>query len=542
MRLLMATLPSLGPVMVLVGLSLGCGEGGSDRAPAWPGSQPEVAGGAALPPSSPIGGGWAPVEPLQPMAAAPPAPTGTANPGSAGAPAPVVPSIARPQGWQETSHARGAKPDYARLFADDRVHRIDVEMSPEAQQMMEADLEKLLGDAAGMNGSMGGFPPPGSDMNTPPRDPTDLIGGEPIYVPVTIRYDGAVWTQVGMRYKGNSSLASAWRNGVRKLGFRLDFDRYELEHPETTDQRFFGFAKMTFSSGFQDPSLIRDKLAADILTSQSLVTARCAFYRVYVDVGGGPVYWGLYTMIEDPSDQMIEAQFADKSGNLYKPDGPGADWTSFQMEAFEKKSNEVTSDYSDVMAAISALHAARTDAQVWRDGLEAKFNVSAFLKIVAFSRATGHWDGYGIMAHNYYLYGDPTDEGRLLWISWDHNLSLRAGRARGGMSVMMDEVTEAWPLIRFLLDDTAYRAQYKAALQAALGGMYEKSKFDARAAQLHTLVTRYVVGGEGETGERAPYTFISDPNQFRNALSDPSTGMLPAVETLRQAVRTALMN
>ena len=49
---------------------------------------------------------------------------------------------------------------------------------------------------------------------------------------------------------------------------------------------------------------------------------------------------GLYTMIEDPSDDMLEAQFGDDSGNLYKPDGEGAKWARFVQDSFVKKTNE----------------------------------------------------------------------------------------------------------------------------------------------------------------------------------------------------------
>jgi hypothetical protein len=73
-----------------------------------------------------------------------------------------------------------------------------------------------------------------------------------------------------------------------------------------------------------------------------------------------------------------------------------------------------------------------------------------------------------------------------------------------------------------------------------LGGLYEKAKFDARALELHTLVSPHVIGGAGEVGEQAPYTFITEPNTFLNALSDPATGMLAASEALREAVRAAL--
>jgi hypothetical protein len=486
----------------------------------------------------------APVAPQQPSAMI--APQAAAAAGAAGAAVlpmnpPQEPAIARPDGWQPTSHERGATPDYARLFAEDKVHRIDIEMTREARQMMLDDLEMLLGEM-GTAQMGGGFPPPaGGNMNGMPRNPTDLVGGDPVYVPVTVRYDGGVWKHVAMRHKGNSSLASGWRTGVLKLGFRLNFDAYELEHPEVTDQRFFGFGEMTFSSGFRDPSLIRDKLAEQVLRGLDIPAARCAFYQVFVDAGEGPVYWGLYTMIEDPSDQMIEAQFADKSGNLYKPDGPAANWTRFDMESFEKKSNKAAADYSDVMAAISALNAPRSDAQAWRSGLDAVFNVQSFLDVVAFSRTVGHWDGYGVMAHNYYLYGDPSDNKRLMWISWDHNLAWQT-QSFGRLSVMMDEVGEEWPLLRFLLDDPVYRAQYLEALRKTRAApVLQQQAFEALASKLHTLIEPYVIGGSGHTGEKAPYTFIAQPSNFQNALTEPTRGLFTAAQSLASAVDEVLM-
>jgi len=490
-------------------------------------------------------------------------------------------TVPRPEGWSEDSHGRGAEADYSRLFADNTVQRIDLTMSGEARQSMLDDMQSLVGefgqgsfmgrgmpdskacegraagDACQLGGGMGdgtcrsfnaaqAFCLP-NDLVLPaggpggrPMGPIDLIPGDPAYVPVAIEYDGRRWEHVGIRYKGNSSLRGGWSAGQLKLGFRLSFDHYETEQAASTDQRFFGFSEMTFSSAFNDPTLIRDKLAGEIAADFGLKTARCAFYRVYVDSGEGPEYWGLYTMIEDPSDELIEAQFDDKSGNVYKPDGPGAYFAEFDEKSFEKKTHREAADYGDVIAAIAALNAPRTDAESWRENLERRFDVDGFLKVLAFSRAIGHWDGYGVMAHNYYLYGDPSRAGQLSWISWDHNLTWQAmgGGVFADPSIMMDEVTETWPLIRYLLDDPVYRERYMDALAEVLEGAYAKDRFDARAAELHALIAPYVSGGS--EGEQAPYTALSSPDAFGAALADPTLGLITAADTRRAAVARIL--
>ena len=276
------------------------------------------------------------------------------------------PGIERPEGWGRETHCQGAEPNYDLLFDDSRVQRIDIVIDPEVHQAMMDDLEEKLG---------GG--PVGPDVE------------DPIWVPVTVHHDGLTWWQVGMRYKGNSSLRMAYQMGGRKLAFRLQFDRFEDENPDLDNQRFHGFRKMTFSNGFKDRSLMRDKIAADIFRDSGVPAARGSFARVHVDFGEGPTYFGLYTMIEDPSNRMLDTQFEDDGGNLYKPEGgPGgldeaARWDSLDasliQQAFDKKTNEDLADWSDVTAAIAALHADRSDAAAWRAGLESVLDVHVFL-------------------------------------------------------------------------------------------------------------------------------------------------------------------
>ena len=349
----------------------------------------------------------------------------------------------RPDGWGYDSHEKGALVDYETVFPQTKVQVLEISISAETYQ----DMLQNMTDIYGEGGSGGGGPGAGGG---------GFPDEQPAFVPVTVEFDGLTWWHVGMRFKGNSTLQSAWRRGLKKLPFRLDFDEFEDTFEEIDDQRFFGFKKLTFSSGFNDDSLIREKIGAEIFREAGVPAARGAFYRVYLDVGdgNGKVYAGLYTMVEDLSNKFLESQFANDSGNLYKPDGDGADWQSFVESGFEKKTNEEESDYSDVQNAIDALHAPRSDAEQWRTELERYFNVEGYLRLLAVNQAIENWDTYGMMTHNYYLYGDPEDNGRLVWLPWDLNECLFPSRGpSGGMSVLLSEVSDRWPVIRYLMDD-----------------------------------------------------------------------------------------
>ena len=497
---------------------------------------------------------------------------------------------ARPAGWVESTHGRQAVPNYSRLFAMDKVHELTITIAPESFLRMKSDLETIVpmpGTPFGPFSSPGGRGVVGPRIDAgggfgPPRGggrpgggPPGFTTRDPIYVPVTVRHDGRVWTRVGMRFKGNSSLMATNLSGNGKIPFRLDFDRYEVEFPEIRNQRFYGFQKLTFSSNFGDDSQIREVLATEIFRDRGVPAPRAAFYRVIVDTGEGPAYWGLYSMIEDPADgAMLDAQFGTRRGNLYKPEGPGADWTRFAAEGFVKKTNESAADFSDVKKAIDALHAPRSDAVAWRTALEAAFDVDLFLRWLAVNSTIGNWDAYGAMAHNYYLYGDPSQGGRLRWIPWDNNFAFGTGRGfpggggrfggprRGGpppgaaafpprfggqdlpmppwfgagIDLLQRQAGERWPLIQRVLADEVYAARYREYLARALEGLAALGTIDTHVRELHALIAPHVVG---RRGERPTHTTISSPAAFEGAIDAPG-GLLYAIGNRYAAVRAAL--
>ena len=209
--------------------------------------------------------------------------------------------------WTEASHGRVA-PNYAVLFPQDSVNRIEITMTAARWAAVRADMVRLWGFDFG---SAGGGPGGGGGGGFPTI--------EPAYVPVTVRFNGKQWTDVGFRLKGNSSLSSAWRQGNYKLPFRLNFDRFEDSIPDIEDQRFYGFQELSMSSGFADNSLIREKVAADIFNMAGIPAARTALYRVYIDFGAGLKYAGVYVMVEVIDDTMVEDRFGG-DGNIYKPE------------------------------------------------------------------------------------------------------------------------------------------------------------------------------------------------------------------------------
>jgi spore coat protein H len=469
----------------------------------------------------------------------------------------------QPEGWTEDSHSNDVPANHDRVFAQGVVQRLDITIGADGWAAMRDDLDQLIGseieppgppgpeaidacvgleenDPCSYEGDDGLVE--GSCLPGPPGAPLacidlsgmpGLLSEDPIWVPVTVAHDGAQWPWVGMRWKGNSSLRNSWETGVLKLPFRLDFDQYEDEHPETEDQRFFGFKKLTFAPGFKDPSYLRDTLSGELMRAFAVPSATTAFYEVYLDLGEGPVYAGLYTAIEDPSDAMLERWFDDDGGNLYKPDVPCGSFACFAEDSFPLKSGAEPADFEDIEALFEALHADRGDAAAWRSELEEVFDVEGFLTWLALNTVMENWDVYGWIAHNYYLYGDPDHGGRLSWMPWDQNEGLNHWD-HASIPLDLDGVSQDWPLIRWLADDPSYRAIYLDEVARALElEAFETEVIADRARELQELIRPFV------EAEQAPYTQLRFASEFDDSVDGP-LGLAAHVAARRQAAQELL--
>lgn len=324
---------------------------------------------------------------------------------------------------------------------------------------------------------------------------------------------------MGVRFKGNSTLAFSTGQTL-KLPLKLDFDQFEDAHPETLDQRFYGFKQLSTVNQIADQSFLRQKLTADLFRAAGVPSPQTAFYRLYLDLGGdaAPTYLGLYTVTEVPRAPLLRAQFEDPDGHLYKCDGSGARFAEFHPDSFHRKTHEESDDYSDVEAFIDALNARPDDTAAWRAALEATFDMDGFLRFLALNQAIVSWDTYGGLAHNYFLYGDPGDGGRLAWLPWDFDLALD-----GENDLSLRAADEAWPLLWRVARDPVYAARYRALLDEVIGGAFEVEATVAEIRRLQALVAPFVVGDEGE---QPRYTSLPAPDDFE-----------PSVDRLVEQVR-----
>lgn len=432
--------------------------------------------------------------------------------------------------WTEKTHSNNVEPDYTMVFPQDKIVQLHLKIEAEDWTTMQSNLEEIKSSSGGA---------PGQFSNE-----------SPAWIPCSVIFNNTEWYQVGIRYKGNSSLFSV--NG-NKYSFKLDFDEFETDYPEITNQRFYGFKQLNLKNNFKDASLMHEKVASELFQEFGIECAQTSFCQLYIDHGEGSLYYGLYTLTEEVDDTMLKNQFGTETGNLYKPDNNAARFSrgTYSEGDYMKKNNQELNDYSDVKALYDVINnSTRTsNPQQWQDHLESVFDVDHFLKWLAANTAMQNWDTYGNMGHNYYLYNNPLNN-KLTWIPWDNNEALSNGQQNennnksnfpgpgpggGGhtpLSLSLDEVTSDWPLINYIIAIDEYKTTYQQYLEEFMNEVFKPAKMIAKYSSYYNLIRTAVY--EEETN----YTFLSSSSEFDTAVD----ALKSHVQSRQDAVITYLKN
>ncbi len=155
---------------------------------------------------------------------------------------------------------------------------------------------------------------------------------------------------------------------------------------------------------------------------------------------------------------------------------------------------------------------------------------------MAINNTIVNWDSYGAMAHNYYLYTTQSSK-KTFWIPWDFNLSMNTsnsfpnnngnpnGQGNGqlpangggmmgrGVSLEMTEVSNQWPLIRYLADDAVYYAKYKNYVKEFNEKIFQSSRMNSIIDKESQLIANAV------SKETKPYSYLSGSTDFSSAIS-----------------------
>jgi spore coat protein CotH len=391
------------------------------------------------------------------------------------------------------------------VFNTDTVQKIRLVIEEENWDLMEQNLDDLKDE---LNGSV---------------DYTSV--DNPMFVPCEVFYDDTEWYKVGVRFKGNSSLFAA---NCGKLPFKLDFDEFEDEYPSIKNQRFYGFKQLNLKNNYDDESEMHEVVASQLFDEFGLTSAHCGFYELYVNIDDGTdgsddesndIYYGLYTMVEEVDDTVIETQYADDDGNLYKPEGDAASFAdgTYEEDEFGLQTDE-DETYADVLALYEALNESTEEigSDDWIEDLDSVFDVDTFLKWLAANTVMQNWDTYGVMEHNYFLYGNPDNEDKLEWIPWDNNEALEDNSQC--LSLDMASVDSDWPLISYVLENEDCKETYKSYVKEFATELFNNN--DDNTNTMESIYEGYRSTIEESVKEESSYYSFTSDSKFEAAVEE----------------------
>jgi len=305
---------------------------------------------------------------------------------------------------------------------------------------------------------------------------------EVVLVPATFHWNDVTLDMVGVRYKGNSSVAPSQ---MHKRSCFIDFNGF------VPGQKLDGLPSLALDNGVQFGSLFSERLVTDILRKEQVPASRANYARLSIN----GTYMGLYVNVERINKPFLARHYSDASGNLYKCDegGPGCDLAYLGDDGaaytgLSAKSNEDTADRAD-LAALARLLDQTADADLV-PALRASFDLEGFRRLTAVLLLAGAFDQYtGFQAHNYYLYREP-DSGRWTYLPWDLDVAF-ADNAFGRIAVL-DGWNAAYPLpvvprplLERLVADAGWLADYRRTAAEVLEAYFRPDDLGAHLDALY---------------------------------------------------------
>jgi spore coat protein CotH len=226
------------------------------------------------------------------------------------------------------------------------------------------------------------------------------------------------WRSIKVRNVAIRSRGQGSRNPI-KPGYRVEVDRY------TTGQTLVGLSALILDNIWQDPSLIREKLAFEMFEKIGLPAPRESFCRLYIN----NEYQGVYNITEEIDGKFAKRVTGEDDGTVFEyhwsADGiwHGEDLGSIAAykPKFEPRTHVLDADSTLYDPIVSLFHEVNgPDDNVWRSRVEQYLDLTQFVTHVAIEMYIAENDGILGFAgmNNFYFYRDQGTTRHRLFV-WD---------------------------------------------------------------------------------------------------------------------------
>ncbi|MET0908860.1 MAG: CotH kinase family protein, partial [Ilumatobacteraceae bacterium] len=298
--------------------------------------------------------------------------------------------------------------------------------------------------------------------------------GDKEWIEATVTIDGTTFERVGLRLKGNSSLAGLGGAGAiggvpgrtpaetgdtgdtdtGPAGGMVEFGGASADEPENLpwlirldefveDQTYQGYEDFVVRSNNTETSL-NEAVTLALLSEAGLASQDAIATRFSVNDSADV----LRLVVEHPDDdEWYETSF-DGEGALYKAESTG-DWSyrgddpASYDEVFDQEGGSDVADLTPLIEFLDFVN--NSDDATFAAELGDHLDVDAFATYLAMMELVGNTDDIDGPGNNSYLWWDA-DTGRFTVVPWDMNLALGSGMGfpggQGGAPVGLPDGVE----------------------------------------------------------------------------------------------------
>lgn len=250
-----------------------------------------------------------------------------------------------------------------------------------------------------------------------------------VEIPATLTVDGKTYPNVGVHFRGMSSLGMVGDGFKRSLAVSMDL--------VDSRQKLYGHKSLNLLNSHADASFLHPVLYSHV-ARQHIPAPKVNFVKVVINGES----WGVYANAEQFNKDMLKAWFPGKDGG---PGPGGARWKvpgspggrsgleylgedpAPYRQRYEIKSADVPQVWRDLIALCRTLN--ETPPEQLEAALEPILNVDGVLWFLAMENVFINGDGYWIRASDFSLYQDTHNKFHVL--PSDMNETFVAARGPG---------------------------------------------------------------------------------------------------------------
>jgi len=327
------------------------------------------------------------------------------------------------------------------------------------------------------------------------------MGVEFNYVHGALDFNGASFSNIAVRYKGNGTYLQA-RNTDKK-SLKVDLNKY------VKGQKLAGLTTLNLHNEVTDPSYMNEALSFKLYRDAGVPAPRTAYAKVNISAGDEHKndYMGLYVMVENVDNEFTKDRFKTKGGALFKPVTPslfedlGDDWAKYK-QTFDPKDKPSKEEIARVIETCRFVSKS-SDAD-FAAKLSDYIELDEFARYMAVTVYLSDLDGILGPGQNFYLFLHPKTH-KFHFIAWDQDHSF--GQMRGSQEDRERlSIDHPWqgnnPFLERVFKVDAFKKAYLAHLREFSETLFKAERFHKQVDELAPILRDPIKQESSEKLER----------------------------------------